>query len=206
MRSAGSLIALIVGFVLAAPVRGDLLPIARGNVEIRVAFENLHEYPAYDFYVKYDRNPRTCDMPELLKITPGEPCASGTTTPCDLEGVSACGPARAARRATVLSGAAQLAEGRAGGRIAIRALVADETATPLTMNSDGADILYRIHLDGDRLEATWVATRFHADPRTYICVAIAATCSIAAAAGVLLFRYAFRRQPVDHGNGAAKPA
>ncbi len=55
---AGIAIALALAF-LGTSVRGDMAPriFPEGNLDIHVMFENLGDYPEYDFYLKYGLGP-----------------------------------------------------------------------------------------------------------------------------------------------------
>ncbi len=205
MRTADSVMVLLAAVALAASARADVGPafLRPKRLDIAIRFENLDAYPTHDFYIKYGLFPGSPNHVQLLKVTTNPPVHVWNhrvmpITPVYLVAVP---------RGHTLERPAEptdrwLTEAPPGG-VQSAELTADDSGTPVSMDFDGAEIMYRIHLDGDTLEAVWVSTLYRADPRTYICISLAVSLSIALAAGGLLFRYALRRRPSEN---TAKPA
>lgn len=141
------LITLIAGGCLACPALADA-GIPAPQLDVNLIFENVESYPAYDFYVRFERKfgPKGTT---LEKVEPGRPTHLGGRR-------SALGPVFLI--AVPRGEPAQ--KGPAAGQLQSQALTADAGGAPLTDYS-GYDITYRVHLDGDQLEATWVATNLN---------------------------------------------
>jgi hypothetical protein len=158
------------------PLRADMCILPRPRLDIQVRLENLDEYPGFDFYLKYGLAPGI----ELLKVPPGSPVHvwNHRGVPITPVYVLAVPRGQEVSQPSALTGDWLTKAPTAGLQSA--PLTASESGTLLSVDIDGAEVVYRVRVEGNRLEAVWVATH-ESKTGGLVCIGVALSTSMTAA-------------------------
>jgi hypothetical protein len=178
MRSQLILVLAGVFCTVVPSVRGDnyfvtMFPASQGeayfyperNLHIQLCFENLDDYPEYDFYLKYGRSQRDpLRKLYLTRVTSGEfvrlEGEGLQLTPVYLLAVpQGKQPAQPGKHCW--KGHHRHAEGwlqfpKLAGALQSAPLTGPDPGNPHVIGVEGSRVVYRVAIDGDQLEATRV--------------------------------------------------
>lgn len=180
-RIGGIALPVATFLVMAAggPLRADgPFPFRPAHLEIQVRFENLDEYPGYDFYVKYGRGG---SLLEVSNVLPGKPVhVWNHRVAMPITSVFLMAVPRGQEVSLPPRPAGDwLTEVPANG-MQSSPLTASASGTLLSADFHNAEVVYRIRIDGNRLEAVWVATH-ESKTGGLVCIGVALSTSMTAA-------------------------
>ncbi len=195
-------VAVAVLVVHAVPIvaRADAGFGFRRDLNFRVRFENLDDYPAYDFYLKFSLGAGTpYASPHLTKVNSGRPTQlqgqGNRLTEVYLLAVPH--GQEVGRPPTVADGGKWLSDIPSGG-LQSDSLPGDKAQTELTGEFDGFTCSYRVRIEGNNLAVTWVGAEAPpSEALTWLawgCTGVAGLAlSAALAVGVLVWLLRSRR-------------
>ena len=176
-RIGGIALTVAAFLALAGPLRADMGFFPAAHLDIQIRFENLDEYPGYDFYVRYGQGGSWLVMANVLPSKPVHVWNHRVApiTPVYLLAVPRGQEVSQLSRPT----GDRLTDVPANGRQSAP-LTASESGTLLSADFDKAEVVYRIGMEGNRLEAVWVATH-ESKTGGLVCIGVALSTSMTAA-------------------------
>jgi hypothetical protein len=132
----------ILPYCSATAIHADIGPPPPPSPEAIVVFENLADFPDYDFYLKYPI--------ALLGVQRGKAVNFKLPRSNDVVGVPLLAVPKGTRPVAV--------DGTSPGAIESNPLGAGADGGSLTDRLNGATIRYRIEISGDRLVVIWIST------------------------------------------------
>lgn len=147
----GHVVALVLVCLGADPVHADMIP--SPGISLTLLFENVTDYPNYDFYVKHEADGRPHWGGLLDKVEPGK--VIRLTGRRDLGHVFLI----AVPRGQVIEAPKEHKEGwlhnAPAGGLQSQPLKGDDAGFSLNVYS-GYDVAYRVRIEDNRLEVDWV--------------------------------------------------
>jgi len=167
---------------LVGPLRADAgFGLFRpAHLEIHVRFENLDEFPGYDFYLKYGLSPGNPYALVLDKVPRETAFGVSNHRVMPITPVHLLAVPRGQEVAQPPRPAGDWLTEVPGNGMQSPPLTASAAETLLSADFHQAEVVYRIRIDGNRLEAVWVATH-ESKTGGLVCIGVALSTSVTAA-------------------------
>ncbi len=186
------IVLIAMALALAAEARADLPSPVRRDLDIRLCFENLDEYPEYDFFLRYTLTrgnpaggPGRFTRVESGSLTRLER-TGGRSTDVHLVAVRRSQPIQIPEELQNKRGIT-LGE-KLPGTLQSTALQGDAAGNRLTGGFDNCEITYRVRMKGESLRAEFIESK---NPGSNLALAIV---GITVSALVLFVGFVFTRE------------